>query len=55
MKLWILKSKNNITSPIEETLYFAGEAYFEGSANGTVEAALVNGQECAKKILKGRF
>lgn len=49
------EARITITSPIEETLYFAGEAYFEGSANGTVEAALVNGQECAKKILKGRF
>lgn len=36
------------------TIYFAGEAFYEGMSPGTVEAALVSGKEVAKKILDGR-
>jgi monoamine oxidase len=45
------KAKQIISTPIDGTIYFAGEAYYEGSESGTVEAALINGQEVAKKIL----
>ena len=38
--------------PVEETIFFAGEAsFYEGDANGTVEAALSNGVEMAQRIL----
>ena len=37
--------------PIENTIYFAGEAYYQGPAMGTVEAALANGSEVAKIII----
>lgn len=37
--------------PIENTLFFGGEALYEGPHTGTVEAALVNGKETAQKIL----
>ena len=46
------KAKDTITTPIADTLYFAGEAYYEGSASGTVEAALVTGEKVSKKILE---
>jgi monoamine oxidase len=38
--------------PVSNTIFFAGEALYEGSAPGTVEAALANGQETAWKILQ---
>ncbi|MBV4358600.1 flavin monoamine oxidase family protein [Pinibacter aurantiacus] len=38
--------------PVDNTIFFAGEALYEGSAPGTVEAALANGQETARKILQ---
>lgn len=34
-----------------DTIYFAGEAFYEGTAPGTVEAALVSGKKVAEKIL----
>ena len=36
-----------------DTLYFAGEGLFEGTAIGTVEAALVSGRDAAYKIIAG--
>lgn len=35
-------------------IYFAGEAFYEGSSPGTVEAALVSGKNVAGKILEER-
>lgn len=32
------------SQPVEETIYFAGEAYYDGPAMGTVEAALMSGK-----------
>lgn len=40
-----------LKDPIEKTIYFAGEALFEGEQLGTVEAALVSGLEVAKEII----
>ncbi len=37
-------------APINETLYFAGEALYEGTETGTVEAALSSGLRVAKEI-----
>ncbi|RYY20738.1 MAG: FAD-dependent oxidoreductase, partial [Sphingobacteriaceae bacterium] len=39
-----------LKTPIAETIYFAGEALFEGEQLGTVEAALVSGSEVAKRL-----
>lgn len=40
--------KNELARPVENTLYFAGEALADG---GTVEAALQSGRDAAEKIL----
>jgi monoamine oxidase len=40
-----------LRTPVAETLYFAGEAIYEGSAPGTVEAAFHSGLEVAEKII----
>jgi monoamine oxidase len=40
-----------LNTPIEETLYFAGEGLFEGSYPGTVEAAFHSGLQAARKIM----
>ncbi|MBA4054029.1 MAG: hypothetical protein C0490_04890 [Marivirga sp.] len=42
-----------VSDPVDNTLYFAGEVMLEGTAMGTVEAALVNGSEVAEGIDKG--
>jgi monoamine oxidase len=39
-----------LCGPIGETLYFAGEAVYEGAAPGTVEAAFSSGNTVAEKI-----
>jgi monoamine oxidase len=40
-----------LNTPIENTLYFAGEALYDGPHTGTVEAALVTGKEAARRII----
>ncbi|UOR07649.1 FAD-dependent oxidoreductase [Hymenobacter aerilatus] len=40
-----------LATPIANTLFFAGEGLYEGPATGTVEAALVSGQETARAML----
>ena len=40
-----------INTPVAETLYFAGEALYDGTVMGTVEAALASGFEVAKNIV----
>jgi len=45
-------AKSIITKGVEDTLYFAGEAYHEGPERGTVEAALVSGKKVAESILQ---
>ena len=46
------EAKKILNEPIAHTLFFAGEALYSGKSGGTVEAALVQGLEVAKKILK---
>lgn len=41
-----------LKTPVAQTIYFAGEALFEGEQLGTVEAALVSGLKVAKGILE---
>jgi monoamine oxidase len=43
-------AKKVLNVPVEQTLFFAGEALYEGDAPGTVEAALVTGMDVAAKI-----
>lgn len=45
------QARRIVSQPIEGTLFFAGEALYEGSSPGTVEAALINGRDAGKKIL----
>jgi monoamine oxidase len=40
-----------LAAPVADTLFFAGEAVYEGPAAGTVEAALVSGQVAARTLL----
>lgn len=40
-----------LRTPVADTLYFAGEAIYEGSVPGTVEAAFHSGLEAAEKII----
>jgi monoamine oxidase len=40
-----------LSEPVSDTIYFAGEAFYEGAAMGTVEAALVSGRFVAEKII----
>jgi len=43
-------ARKQMHQPVEDTLFFAGEALYEGQALATVEAALCSGQDTAKKI-----
>ncbi len=45
-------AKKILNAPVEETIFFAGEALYEGAAPGTVEAALVSGREAAQKVMR---
>ncbi len=40
-----------LAAPVADTLFFAGEAVYDGPAAGTVEAALVSGQLAARTLL----
>ncbi len=46
------KAKQVLNEPIQNTLFFGGEALYSGTSGGTVEAALVNGLSVVKKILE---
>ena len=46
-----ITAQHELMKPVAETIYFAGEAYYQGPAMGTVEAALANGREVAKIII----
>ena len=41
-----------LMEPVDDTLFFAGEALYDGPEMGTVEAALSSGKEVASLILK---
>ncbi|HEX2869328.1 MAG TPA: NAD(P)/FAD-dependent oxidoreductase [Ignavibacteriales bacterium] len=48
-----LGTKNAIreaSEAVKDTIYFAGEAFYEGYAMGTVEAALTTGRDAAAKL-----
>ncbi|WEK36072.1 MAG: NAD(P)/FAD-dependent oxidoreductase [Candidatus Pseudobacter hemicellulosilyticus] len=41
-----------LKTPVADTVYFAGEAVYEGGHPGTVEAALTSGQQVVERILR---
>jgi len=43
-------AKSILSHPVNDTIFFAGEAMFEGDSQGTVEAALQSGRTVAKMI-----
>jgi monoamine oxidase len=45
------KLRKIVKEPLGNTVFFAGEAFYEGSEIGTVEAALVNGRETAFQVV----
>lgn len=45
------EAKKVLTRPVEDTLFFAGEALSEGTAMGTLEEALANGKKTAEELL----
>jgi monoamine oxidase len=49
-KLFTTAARQLLNEPIQNTLYFAGEALYDGNAGGTVEAALVSGLAVSKLI-----
>ncbi len=46
-------SRKTLSTPVDDTLFFAGEYLYEGPAMGTVEAALTSGDEVAERIIGG--
>ncbi len=44
-------SRNLLNQPIQQTIFFAGEALYDGVTKGTVEAALQTGKQAALKIM----
>ena len=40
-----------LRTPVQDTIFFAGEGVYSGEASGTVEAAFASGMEAAEKIL----
>ena len=49
-----MHARQLITTPLENTLFFCGEAYYNGTHPGTVEAALVTGLHAASLIIAGK-
>ncbi|PAW94815.1 hypothetical protein CKK33_15470 [Mucilaginibacter sp. MD40] len=46
------QGRDVLTTPVENTIFFAGEYLYNGTAMGTVEAALSSGKEAAEKVIK---
>ena len=46
------KARATWRASLEKTLYFAGEACYEGPHGGTVEAAIISGMETAAEVLQ---
>ncbi len=45
-------ARKTLQQPVNETIYFSGEALFEGTLMGTVEGALESGKKTALQVLK---
>jgi monoamine oxidase len=46
-----VKAQELFNTPIQDTIYFAGEAFYNGPSPGTVEAALASGKSVGEKLL----
>jgi len=46
------EAKKILREPVDDTIFFTGEALFEGTPGGTVEAALSSAKKTAQKVLK---
>jgi len=49
-KLFTTDARTLLHEPVQDTLYFAGEALYDGINGGTVEAAFVSAEEVSKLI-----
>ncbi len=49
-----ISARKKLMETVENTLFFAGEALYEGPETGTVEAALISGINVSKEILSSR-
>jgi monoamine oxidase len=47
-----VKAQKLFQTPVDQTIYFAGEAFYNGPSPGTVEAALLSAKNVAKEIMK---
>ena len=43
-------ARETLCTPVDDTIFFAGEAIYDGKSPGTVEAALASGKDVAKKL-----
>lgn len=50
--IYSVDAKKILNQPVNNTVYFAGEALYEGISEGTVEAALISGKNVAVLIRK---
>lgn len=46
------KARQLLNTPLEDSLFFAGEGLYDGKDSGTVEAALVSGKIVAERLLR---
>jgi monoamine oxidase len=46
------EARKVLNEPVDKTLYFGGEALYEGAEMGTVEAALASGKNVARRIIE---
>ena len=44
-----------VSQPLDDTIYFAGEAFYDGTSGGTVEAALASAEKVAQKVLAPKY
>jgi len=49
--LYSEKAKEILATPLNNTIYFAGEAMYRGESKGTVESALQSGYDTAKMLI----
>ena len=47
-----VEARKTLIEPVEETLFFAGEALYDGPEMGTVEGALSSGERAANELMK---
>ena len=50
-----MEAKKLLQQPINETIFFAGEAIYEGKSEGTVEAALISGKQAVSRLMQENF